>query len=153
MVFYIKAFTVLLILVNYPSLSIASDQVNASNKRVESIRKKYAAEFDLIEKAFKEGNSEKAIQLIDSFEKISIHAEPNNNFSKFDESLARDDILQAKKIGYELIQSKETSYTQKAYIYQFLGDYFFSKGDFDSALIEYKKILEFPVKKNSEIPE
>ena len=149
MVFYIKAFAVLLILVNYPSLSIASDQVNASNKRVESIRKKYAAEFDLIEKAFKEGNSEKVIQLIDSFEHISIHAEPNNNFSKFDESLARDDILQAKKLGYELIQSKETNYTQKAYVYRSLGDYFFFKSDFDSALIEYKKIVDMPANRNS----
>ena len=148
MIYFFKIFVVLLLFVGHNKVSIASDQINTSNKQVENLRKKYSANFDLIEKAIKEGNSDKVNKLIESLNQIPIKTESNSNIREFQESLSRDDIFQAKKLGYKLIESNKTSYTQKALIYRSLGDYFLYKDDLDNALIEYKKIIELPVNKS-----
>jgi len=140
------------------SLSIASDPVYISSgkqvdarkqRRIEAIRQRHRETFELIEKAIEEGDLDKVKELTESLNQVltkpttelSIHL---NNFYR---TLSKGDIVHAKKLGYELIESSETSYTQKAYIHNALGNYFFHKGDFDNARIEFEKILEFPVKK------
>jgi len=139
----IKVLAAIVFTIVTADLALAEGQTQQS-KRVESLRTKHIKLFKEINAAFEAKDNAKVSELLDKLEDDLTLSTTGNKLGRFNRAITSGDFEDAKRRADKLLNN-DLSAIERANIHKSLGDFYLSLGNTESALNEYKKILELPV--------